>query len=141
MHARPLTGPTHTIHDERRIEAYRIRLDLNVSRSLLITDHPNGYHSIRRNPDPLTLRGPDGKIDAQLIAIESTMRHRAGIRSYVAELDMPPEHRHPAPWNYCRKGPVCRLCTTAYRVGLPDAHPTLWQRIRTALAAMTRRRP
>lgn len=123
MNTRPLD--THTLDDERRIEAYRIRLDVTaVNRLAFLT----------RDDARLSLRGPDGKIDATLVAIESTMRDRANLPPYIRELDMPPAHRNPDPWTYCTNGPVCRLCTTAYRVGLPDAHPTLRQRITTAIA-------
>lgn len=112
MNPRPLEP--HTLDEHRRIEAYRIRLD---------TTAPLRIHTpLRTGIDRLSLRGPGGRIDTTLVAIESTHRRRAGLPAYIAELDMPPAHRNPAPWRYCHHT-GCPLCPIAYRCDLPDSTP------------------
>lgn len=108
--ARPLRHHHHTEDEYRRIDAYRIRRAVVVGREFLPGGHGN---------DPLTLRLPNGHIDAGAVAMESTMRQRAHLPAYIPELDLPLIHRNPAPWNYCHED-RCTLCRTAYRSNLPD---------------------
>lgn len=115
MNARPLTpGAAHTPAEWDRIEAYRVRLDTTMATAL------GGPRQTRSLEQRLSLRGPNGHIDSTLVAIESNLRSIAGLPAYIAELDLTPAHRNPAPWRYCTNA-TCDLCPVAIAVRLPDA--------------------
>lgn len=108
----------HSPADLERIELYRIRTSVAV----------DGL---------LALRGLDGGLDTTAIAIEATMRDRAGLPAFIHELDAPPELRNPDPWPYCPHPGSCPECTTALAAGLPreQQRPSWVARLFTAIAA------
>lgn len=110
-------NPRHTPADVERIEYYRIRNTVAV----------DGL---------LGLRGLDGHLDATAIAIEATMRDRAGLPGFIHELDAPIGLRNPDPWRYCPNVDSCPECTTALAAGIPGEwqHPSWVARLFNAIA-------
>lgn len=92
----------HTPADIARIEAIRIRR---------LVSHAGD----------LSLRGLDRHLDTTAVAIETTMRDRAGLPHWIRELDAPTEYRNTPPWTYCPHTTDCALCATALAADLPPA--------------------
>lgn len=106
----------HGPDDRARIEAYRIRNAVAVD-------------------GMLGLRPPGESIDATAVAIELTMRDRAGLPHWIRELDAPAEYRNPDPWDYCPLPEQCSECKTALAASLP-ASPEATRRAAIELALL-----
>lgn len=98
-----MTG-IHTRAEHDRAEAYRIRKAATIGNSI-------------------ELRTTTGHLDAQAVAIESTLRTNANLPNWIRELDAPPEYRNPTPWPYCHNLNDCPDCVTALSVDLPPTTP------------------